>query len=559
MAVTINQNQIQPDDAAKRRTGFTNIQNVLQANRPERLSQAVSSGISSTIGQSQQELEKQKQQFATDSQKGATGTDEEKQFASQAIADPTKAAEQGAADRFKRFQEGYKGPQGLGNAQALQAQGQDIAQIGQAAGTAGGRQALLQRFVGGPQYTAGQQRLDSLLLGQAGGGDLKSVRRQALTAQQNINQGQQQAQLQAQQLGQQSEAFKNQLNQQLGQSEQQLGQQLGQRAQDRTAATQSDLDILKRVFAGGGGFSQEDADKAEEAMGRLGLDPNMEVNNALEGHDFSNYITPQAATATGVATASEMQKANALAQLGGKASVYTADQIAAAGEKGAYTSAASVDKAQLKKDAEIRSGEYIAQKNNLDDQIRHMEQQVAADEAYVKQMEPLSMGKAGTVTDKKQQIIANKAYIDKLKKDQISLGGLPKLSQEEYTKQNTDIDDQVKKATEHANALEQTIRQFNPGSNIDSLGNNRTYNGETVSDLRNQRANIEQLKQNKNTLANQFNQQDYQRGTSKQGQTLKDLLAQYRLNPNVNPTVNGFRTGTQEEGVYHTLNKGEAK
>ncbi len=77
----------------------------------------------------------------------------------------------------KLLQGNYAGPSQLNNYNTLLAQGQNLQGLGQNLNTQGGLQSLLQQYVGGNNYTQGQQGLDTLLLGQTGKPQLQNVAR----------------------------------------------------------------------------------------------------------------------------------------------------------------------------------------------------------------------------------------------------------------------------------------------------------------------------------------------------------------------------------------------
>lgn len=75
------------------------------------------------------------------------------------------------------LQGGYNGPTQLNNYNALQAQGQNLQQLGQNLNTQGGLQTLLQQYIGGNNYTQGDQGLDTAILGQTGQPQLQNITR----------------------------------------------------------------------------------------------------------------------------------------------------------------------------------------------------------------------------------------------------------------------------------------------------------------------------------------------------------------------------------------------
>ncbi len=113
----------------------------------------------------------------------------------------TYAPAAGDVSKFAKLLQGnYSGPNQLNNYNALLAQGQNLQGLGQNLNTQGGLQSLLQQYVGGNNYTQGQQGLDTLLLGQTGKPQLQNTAKML----QNIINIPQSAQSQAQGLAQQT-------------------------------------------------------------------------------------------------------------------------------------------------------------------------------------------------------------------------------------------------------------------------------------------------------------------------------------------------------------------
>lgn len=247
MAVTIQDPSITPVDQTSQPkgrigTGFTNIQQMIGANQGNQLGQAVGGGIQNQAQQVQQGIGQAQNQFqgatkaATDTSSGTTaqnqrdttfknitgyqapsadspqpqsspGTVQTSSVNSpspEATSSQSQPATQSgpltAADtsNFSSLFNGtYSGPQNLSNASQLQTQAQQAQQLGQSISDPYARGALLKQFAAqGPQYTAGQQGLDSLLLGATGGNQLAQARRstQGLTAQEQAAESAAQAQ-----------------------------------------------------------------------------------------------------------------------------------------------------------------------------------------------------------------------------------------------------------------------------------------------------------------------------------------------------------------------------
>lgn len=239
------------DNSAKRPQGtnFTNINDIVRANRENRLGNTVSGGVQKTANKGRDELSGVREQFQNQSQAGAVGNQQDQSYVNQTLQNPMNT-QQSDYDRFARLRSGqYQGPQGLGNQQQLQAHQQDLQGIADASGNAYGQRGLLQRFVGQPQYTQGQQRLDSLLLGQTGGEGLKHAKQEAGRFGHELNTANQQAQVQAQALANQSQQFGQQLTGQLGQAQTDQEADLNSRMAQQQQQSEAARSALQALFS----------------------------------------------------------------------------------------------------------------------------------------------------------------------------------------------------------------------------------------------------------------------------------------------------------------------
>lgn len=153
---------------APKGTGFTNIQRIIGASRGNKLGETIVGGIKQTGAQAQESLNKASQQFQQDVEKNRLDTEANRQQAEGLIGSATQGGELNADQlaAAEKFRAGlYQGPTSLQNQATLAGKAAEAEQLGKLGGSEGGRQGLLQRFVGAPQYSAGQQKLDTLLLG----------------------------------------------------------------------------------------------------------------------------------------------------------------------------------------------------------------------------------------------------------------------------------------------------------------------------------------------------------------------------------------------------------
>lgn len=170
---------IQPGQGVKGTTSgrFTNIQNYIQGNRQ------ASQGLAQNLGQKvTQSVESTKQNIG----KSAQATEQDLKSVGDAVKAQQEAAKQSVAklaqyeaapdlnleEEATRLQgglsTGYKDQVGninLKDQQNLLKSVQDIQEVGKSTANDAGREALVTRYLGNPQYNKGQKRLDTLLLG----------------------------------------------------------------------------------------------------------------------------------------------------------------------------------------------------------------------------------------------------------------------------------------------------------------------------------------------------------------------------------------------------------
>jgi hypothetical protein len=249
-------------------TGYTNLNNIINANKGNQLGQAVAGNIKGQIGNIQNQLGQQQSDFNTQAQQNAIGSDQDAQkrqsilnqysgtsntsstpsssdssntasgnantggsstsssstpvigrsgdtsssgTSNTANSTPaTSASSSGPSSSdvsaFQRYMSGqYTGPQGLADTSGLQSSASQLKQEASNLSPSG-TQALLNRTVGGNNYTQGQQTLDSLLMNRSA---LTPVARQASTLGNVINQADLAASGQAQSYQNQAQNFAN--------------------------------------------------------------------------------------------------------------------------------------------------------------------------------------------------------------------------------------------------------------------------------------------------------------------------------------------------------------
>lgn len=196
-------------------SGFVNLQNVINANKQNKLGSTINQGLQGVAGNVKQGLQSNQDLFQQEMNKNSIGGQADVQ-GRQSVIDritgyqapttvqaggpggfnelgntPVNTAGQGPqalgddlvsqdeAANFQRYRSGaYQGPQSLRDVDNLQEQAQRAEDLGKNISSTGGRQALLQQFVGqNSGYSRGKQALDSLLLGQTGAKDLRDARK----------------------------------------------------------------------------------------------------------------------------------------------------------------------------------------------------------------------------------------------------------------------------------------------------------------------------------------------------------------------------------------------
>lgn len=399
----------------KQTTGFTNVQDVVRANRQNRLGQTVSGGVSNVVNKNQQDLSKVQQQFQQGAQQNALGTAADQAYVNQTIANPTD--NQADVDRFAQLRAGqYAGPTQLGNTNQLQAQGQDLQGIANASNTASGRSGLLQRFVAPGQYTQGQQSMDNLLLGQTGGQALNQARRQANLYGQQLNQAQNAAQAQGQGLTQQAQQFGQQVTNQLGEAQTGLQSTIDARVIEQQQEAQAARDALQALFTNTAQPTTTGGDMTTMPVGGQAVHPNITqaqfdlAQKALQAgglantnfYGAENFITNpnsvlgqqiNAPTEAQVATEQEKAKSLALSKLAGQnPTLFQSDT-----QVGGYNPLSFLDQANLNNaisqgqakynegQTDIANAGYIKQATDLGAQARSMLESDAAKQAAYQQ------------------------------------------------------------------------------------------------------------------------------------------------------------------------------
>lgn len=249
---------------------------------------------------------------------------------------------------FTKYRTGtYTGPTELEDATSLLGKAAQTESLGQLARSSGGREELLKRFVGGKDYTSGQRKLDTAILGQERGSGVSEAARQTRGAVSDVQRANIAAEQKAQELTGRAKEFGKETVRQLEEHGSPFTTELDKRLQEmqgkETKRTQdfgtyqSALTGADPKYAGmdplvrAGSVLQDAAnkgylDQAEltELMGsggqtgllqramNLGLDPSKLLAERLQDKQA------QGLTRAGVASKEEAATLNALNQLLGR-------------------------------------------------------------------------------------------------------------------------------------------------------------------------------------------------------------------------------------------------
>jgi hypothetical protein len=302
--------------ARKGGTGFTNLSRIVNANKDNKLGQAVSTGVQRTVGDVKQGLGQARSQFQQGMQANKLDTEENKQAQQnlinrysyeQANQEQAGPSEQEIA-LMQKLQEGkYGGPQALENEQELLAKSKIAEGLGQAAGSQEGRLNLLNRFAANKGYTTGQKRLDNLLLGQSAGSALKQARRESMGLGQQADIEAETARQQALGAIESSRGVSEATKAGLKSAAQKYAEKLGARATEAQQAYDENIKSIKEQLASGN-VSQEVADK-------LGL----KAGQRLYGADLQKAfdVIDKKANEENVASKAEAASISALQKLAG--------------------------------------------------------------------------------------------------------------------------------------------------------------------------------------------------------------------------------------------------
>lgn len=296
-------------------SGFTNLSSYLQANKQNRLGTTIGAGIGSAANLASSGIQKATQDFQGAAQRGDLATDVNKQareaVLSRIASGATTGPNEQEVQQFGKFLGGkYAGPTALNNQFNLAQTANKAESLGRGLSSAEGRQGLLQQFVGAPQYTSGQQKLDNLLLGATGGKELSEAKQKTVGLGQAVTRAGQQASATAAQKQAAAQKFGEETKGQI-------------QAQKSTIATplQMQLDAAQKSIYGPGGALERIRESAKtgqftaDDLAMLGLQEGQNLYDVDISQQLNPILDPSLG---GLATDQQKAQLAALAKLTGQ-------------------------------------------------------------------------------------------------------------------------------------------------------------------------------------------------------------------------------------------------
>lgn len=300
----------QLNDRKQTGTGFTNLNQYMNASQGNQLGAKVAGGVTNAANQASGNLQNAQNQFNTQSQANNLNTAANQQEVANTInqANAGQDVNQQAVQDFAKFRLGqYAGPTTLQNQDQLVNQAQNAQTLGGLSSTAAGRQALLQRYVGGNGYSQGDQQLDNLLLGQGSNAQLNAARAKTQNLGSQAQNAANTAAQQAQYYGNQAQAFGNQTKNTLNTNLTNESSALSSQATQANNARDTMVANLQKNWGTQG--------LTDAQMAAVGVDP----TKSIYTENLGDYITRDALMANqgNVANAQNYAQAQNLGKLTG--------------------------------------------------------------------------------------------------------------------------------------------------------------------------------------------------------------------------------------------------
>lgn len=301
----------------KKGSGFVNLNKILQANVGNRLGQTVAQGIGQGVGQVQQGIGQLKSDFQQEAQKQNLASDANKQAVSDALknisAGQTDVSDE-LANQFGTFRAGqYAGPKDLDSNKVAQvgSRASEVQDFGQALGSGGDKTRVLQAFAGQGPYSAGQSRLDSLLLGKGP------------QAKEQLAEARQQTRGLTQQIGREQDAARQIAEMRTGEA-QEFGKSVKQQLEVPQADIQKAIDTL--VGQKQGALQQEIQRYQNDPFAYLGTNQVKTYGLDPRQHpDIVRFLSQDALNRSSLANQGQLKQLDALAKLSGQSQDFIRD------------------------------------------------------------------------------------------------------------------------------------------------------------------------------------------------------------------------------------------
>jgi hypothetical protein len=365
-------------------TGFQNVQNLIDKNKGSVLGKVVGQKVKGVGEQAQAGL----QQAQTGFQQGIAGEqtklDQGKTLTNTINANATAeggvgaVVGEGSADVAKNVWGGYKGPNELQNQQNLMMRSGRATGMAQDTQTQTGRGSLLRQIIARPgqQYTQGQQKLDTLVMGQDQGAMKQAYQAGKGVLAQTLN-ASRAAQAQAGGLRSQNQALQAELGGAISKADEEMGKALESTLESRrTEADVTTNELINRL--NDNTFTQGDLDK----VASMGIDVNA---IGLRPKDIAKLISSNSGKFTDpsqFATAEQLASYKALSSLAKDPSQLKG--IVDESKIGQDTNLANLNKDEYKKYIEDRAAtkeSYNKINKNITDNMRSKSAAEAVDKA----------------------------------------------------------------------------------------------------------------------------------------------------------------------------------
>jgi hypothetical protein len=319
-------------------TGYTNLSTLMNANQGNQLGSAVAGGIENVGQQTTNALNNGVQNFNQQAQANNLNTTQNQQNVQGVLSNlgigsngqstnPTSVTGPSTGDvsNFQQYMAGqYGGPTNIANISGIQNQAQAAQQQGQDTSSAGGRQALLQQYAANPgsNYSAGDQYLDTALLGATGGNQLQQAAASVSGLNNQVNSASSAAQQQAQQITNQNAGFGQAVTGQVNNAVNNVYNPAVQTAQQYNAAnlTNYNNSLTAQQNAQNGTISAQAAQALGLTNGQTlyGVNLGSDIGYDQNGNPITSASQLQQANATNVMSNPQYQQYSGLQQLLGQ-------------------------------------------------------------------------------------------------------------------------------------------------------------------------------------------------------------------------------------------------